>query len=842
MNWFTKTLQTIRGRLTLGSLFLTLGPLLLAGTALTLAATELGRRSLQARANEQLVALRTVKGDEIAGYFGSLGKIVSTMAGAPEVVQGLQRLSGSFAAVAPALGTTADERRAAVARYFGEDFVQEYGRRNAGASVDMAGIVSGLSDDTIALQYLYIASNAAPLGSKNDLDAASADPTSYSQSHAALHPFMRRAIGQFGFYDFFLVTNNGDVVYTFFKEADFSTNLMTGPYAKTKLGEAFRAAREATDPNALYLSDFAPYLPSYQDQAAFISIPMLSGNEKIGALIAQIPIDQINRIMTLGGRWRESGLGESGETYLVGPDNLARSVSRFAQEDLSSFATVLTGVGVAKNVVDQVVAKKTNIGLVAFDTRGTREALGGQAGVGTYPDYRQIPVLGAYAPIDILGLRWAILAEIDESEAFAPVKQLRNTILLIGAGTLLILGLVGWLISRRLSNSINRPLGEFQGVVQKIAGGDGSARVRSAAPDEIGDLARAFDNLLDERVATLERAAKENEQLNNSVIEIMGSVAQLAQRDLTVKVPVTADVTGAISDAINLMTSETSKALRQVNGISGSVAEASTRVRKRSEDVMQVAERSNSEANAASQELATTARALREMADQSKRAAQNAESAIAATGEALNIVRSTVEGISLSRDQIRETEKRVKRLGERSQEISSVVGIIGQIAERTSVLALNASMQAVAAGDAGRGFAVVADEVKRLAENARQATQQIGSLVTAIQADTVETIQAMNNTIAQVVDISRLAERAGGQMTQTRAATEDLVSSVREIAASTDTQARASSVLIERARQLIDANQKTLTQLGEQRQETEQLVNFAKGLVDTVQVFRLPSA
>jgi methyl-accepting chemotaxis protein len=744
--------------------------------------------------------------------------------------------------VASTLGGTTEERRAAVARYFTEEFAQEYGKRNSGSSADMAGIVSDLSEATIALQYLYIASNPSPLGSKNDLDAASADPSPYTQAHAALHPFMRRAIGQFGFYDFFLVDNDGDVVYTFFKEADFATNLMSGPYAKTKLGDAYRAAREASDLSFVYLSDFAPYLPSYQDQAAFISTPIVRGNEKVGVLVAQIPIDQINRIMSLGGRWRESGLGASGETYLVGPDKLARSVSRFVQEDLSGFAQVLAQVGIAKNTVDQVLAKKTNIGLVALDTRGVRDAIGGQSGVGIYPDYRNVPVLGAYAPIDILGLRWGILAEIDGAEAFAPVAQLRNTIFTVGAGTLLLLGLIGWLISRRLSASINRPLGEFQGVVQKIAGGDGAARVRSGAPDEIGDLARAFDNLLDERVANLERAAKENEQLNNSVIEIMQSVAQLAQRDLTVKVPVTADVTGAISDAINLMTAETTKALKQVTGISGNVAEASSRARKRSEDVMHVAERSNSEATAASQELATTARALREMADQSKRAAQNAESAIAATGEALSIVRSTVEGISLSRDQIRETEKRVKRLGERSQEISSVVGIIGQIAERTSVLALNASMQAVAAGDAGRGFAVVADEVKRLAENARQATQQIGSLVTAIQADTVETIQAMNNTIAQVVDISRLAERAGGQMTQTRSATEDLVNSVREIAVSTDTQARASNVLIERARQLIDANQQTLSQLGEQRQETEMLVKFAKGLVDTVQVFRLPSA
>ena len=208
----------------------------------------------------------------------------------------------------------------------------------------------------------------------------------------------------------------------------------------------------------------------------------------------------------------------------------------------------------------------------------------------------------------------------------------------------------------------------------------------------------------------------------------------------------------------------------------------------------------------------------------------------------MTVVRATVEGITASRDQIRETEKRVKRLAERSQEISSAVTIIGQIAERTSVLALNASMQAVAAGEAGRGFAVVADEVKRLAENAREATQQIAGLVSAIQSDTTETLQAMNGTISQVVDITRLADRAGTQMSDTRAATEALVNSVRTISQATRAQAETSQRLLARANELIDASQRTLVEIEQQRGDTDALSASATALVQTVGEFRLPAS
>jgi methyl-accepting chemotaxis protein len=263
MKWLTNLFGTIRGRLLFGTMGLALIPLIVAGAGLLTAASQAGRDALQARAADQLQSLRTVKSSEIGAYFGTLRKTMLVLSANPVVVGAMKDLDQAYPTAGVGLSVSPAEQRAAVTRYFTGDFAQEYAKRNHGEPSDMAPIVASLPDAAIALQYLFIARNPAPLGSKNQMDASPEDVSGYSAAHRALHPFMRQVYEQFGFYDFFLVDpDTGNIVYTFFKEADFTTSLLTGPYAKTKLGEAFAAARTATDPHFIYLSEFAPYLPS----------------------------------------------------------------------------------------------------------------------------------------------------------------------------------------------------------------------------------------------------------------------------------------------------------------------------------------------------------------------------------------------------------------------------------------------------------------------------------------------------------------------------------------------------------------------------------------------------
>jgi len=385
------------------------------------------------------------------------------------------------------------------------------------------------------------------------------------------------------------------------------------------------------------------------------------------------------------------------------------------------------------------------------------------------------------------------------------------------------------------------PIARLQAVLDHLRRGDYTARVKLRNNDELGAVGRALDRLLDERLETLNRQARENEKLSNSVVEIMQAMGQVAaQKDLSIKVPVSEDVTGAIGDAMNLLTTETAKVLGTVKDVSNDVSSASMLVKQTADSAMNTASQGQAEVESAARELSNAAATLGQLAQMAQKANDSAELAVRTTLRALGTVDKTVTGINESRNLIRETEKRIKRLGERSQEISQVVGLINSIAERTGILALNASMQAVAAGDAGRGFAIVADEVKRLSENARDATREIATLVSAIQAETSETVLAMNNAIAQVVDVSKLADLAGSEMKGTQQATDDLVANVRLIAATSIEQARAGQALQHRAQAIQQSSRDTTRQLSAQNEMTNKLVAYAQLLVREVAVFKLP--
>ncbi|MDG4596078.1 MAG: methyl-accepting chemotaxis protein [Candidatus Contendobacter sp.] len=431
-----------------------------------------------------------------------------------------------------------------------------------------------------------------------------------------------------------------------------------------------------------------------------------------------------------------------------------------------------------------------------------------------------------------------------EEHAAQNTKAARNTINVFTVA-IAVMVLLGFVITFGLGTATYRaivnPLNQIMATVKQIGEGNYESRTNLTGGDELSELGQAFDQVLGERVSTLVQAEQENEQLNDSIINLLQAVSQLSQRDLTVKVPVTEDVTGPVADALNLLTAETAVVLQGVTQISEQVATASDTVKTQADTVIAVAENERQAVEQTAADLTAAAETMRQIADLAQTCNAAAETAIKTTQTALQTVTSTVSGINSTRDTIRETEKRIKRLGERSQEISGVVNLINTIAERTHILALNASMHAASAGEAGRGFAVVAGEVQRLAENAREATSQIATLVSNIQIETADTVNAMNAAISQVVDGSRLAEQAGDQMKRTQETTAELVAAVQQIASRSQEQARVSSELLNRAQQIQESTRQTSQQLQEQTIQTTNLVEYARGLLDSVRVFRLPA-
>ena len=414
----------------------------------------------------------------------------------------------------------------------------------------------------------------------------------------------------------------------------------------------------------------------------------------------------------------------------------------------------------------------------------------------------------------------------------------------------IIASMVAAVIAYLITRSITAPLNTLRGAIQTVRDGGGLGGLANIqSKDEMGDMGFEVNGLLQAQISAREqadaerkKAEEENERLNNSVIAILQAVNLLSQRDLTARAPVTQDIIGTVSDSINALTEETSRVLSGVSLIAAQVAAASGKVKSQGDLVSKTAEDERLNVGRMINSLTESTQTTNQMATLAAQSNHSAEQATMATDNALETVNGTVRGMESIRETIAETEKRIKRLGERAQEITGIVSLINTISERTHVLALNASMQAAVAGEAGRGFAVVAEEVQRLAESSRNATQQIGTLVSNIQLETNETINTVNRTIDQVVKGSEQAQKAGKEMRRTQEVTAQLVSQVKRIAEGSELQKEMSANLLASVHAMGKSNERTAAQIGTQNVETESLQASARRLVESVNVFKLPLA
>ncbi|MBI5429289.1 MAG: methyl-accepting chemotaxis protein [Nitrosomonadales bacterium] len=413
-----------------------------------------------------------------------------------------------------------------------------------------------------------------------------------------------------------------------------------------------------------------------------------------------------------------------------------------------------------------------------------------------------------------------------------------DTVIIAVGIALAALAICAYLIYRGIMGSLD----QLRQAIARVEAGNYEGHVNLNAQDETGALGRAFDKLIDEHMASLKRTAAENERLNNSVIGLFSAMGALAQKDLTVRAPVTDDIIGTLGDAINQLTDVTATVLHHVTKVAGVVEAASERMKKQSDVVNDMAKEEDVIVVRLISNLETAMASIGEVAIFARDSNRAAAEATKSTESAMQTVQATLSGMNAIRETISEMEKRIKRLGERSQEISQIVNLINTISERTHVLSLNAAMQAAMAGEAGRGFAVVAEEVQRLAENSRQATGQIANLVQNIQVETNDTIATVNKTIEQVVNESELAHDAGERMRETHESTARLVRLVATIATSSAEQTKIAAVLRAAADEIAQFTQKTAEQLVAQNQSAASLVSASQKLVGAISVFKLPSS
>lgn len=403
--------------------------------------------------------------------------------------------------------------------------------------------------------------------------------------------------------------------------------------------------------------------------------------------------------------------------------------------------------------------------------------------------------------------------------------------------------LIAFIINTIIFNiSILHPIESIMSTIRQVREGNDQARSKLNTSDELGHLGGVLDDLLDQKNRTFAEQEEQKNTLNSSVISLIQNVFQLSQRDLTIRVPVAEDVTGAVSDSINQLAESIETTLQEVIGVSHRVTHASSQIRSQSDNVRSHTNNEQEEISQTLEGLESVIKGMQLIAKLASLSHTNSKHAIKTSENAMVSVSETINSINKIRQTIHEAEKRIKRLGERSQEIGGIVSLINNISERTHVLSLNASMHAASAGEAGRGLMVVVDEVQRLAENSREATAEIETLVNNIQLETSDTIQIMNTVITDVVTGTRLAEEAGERMNETRTTTNTLVESVVRIAKSAISQARLATQLRERATSIDESTAITNSEMLLQSELSEQLVQAAEELQQSVSVFKLTAA
>lgn len=390
------------------------------------------KEALEEQTLAKLESVAANKGAAVEHYFKTIHDQIRTFAEDRMVVDAMLQFRELFPTYRDEAGLDEEalnELRPSVERYYREEFAPEYRAQN-GKDVDVDALMAGLDDDSIAFQYHYISNNEHPLGSKDALDDPG-DETIYSQLHSIIHPVVRNYLKTFGYYDIFLIDqDSGDIVYSVFKELDYSTSLLDGPYAETNFGEAFRQARELNVGEIAFV-DFKQYGPSYEAPASFIASPIFDGDERIGVLIFQMPLDRISNVMSV-----RDGLGESGESYLVGSDHLMRS-DAFLDE--------------GRSVVNSFRNPETG----ALMNSAIDGALAGNSGVMATTDYRGEDVLSAYMPVKISeNVNWGMEAKIDLEEAFARVHELEQLLWMLGIVISAIVIVLGGISSHRIAKSM----------------------------------------------------------------------------------------------------------------------------------------------------------------------------------------------------------------------------------------------------------------------------------------------------------------------------------------------------------------------------------------------------
>ncbi|MDZ7761133.1 MAG: methyl-accepting chemotaxis protein [Desulfovermiculus sp.] len=499
---------------------------------------------------------------------------------------------------------------------------------------------------------------------------------------------------------FIIEPQNGYILFATQEGPEVGTSLAQGQFKQSNLADLWKQVISTRD---FAMVDYAPYAPDEGQPALFIGHPIFDKQqETIGVLAAQLSGKKIQDIMQT-----HEGMGQTGEVYLVGPDMLMRSDSLFEPDRFS------------------VSASFTNPEQGRVDTLAVKEALAGNSGTTILTDYLGNSVLSAYTPFTVHNLTWAIIAEINKDEAFAPIARLQWTMGMVGLAGVVFIILLAILFAR----SITRPISYAERIVQKIAAGDFTQRVKITQKDEIGVVAQSLNTMMDSLKDMMRQITEGVETLSASSTELF-----------TISEHMTANADQA-SQKSRSVASAAEEMSTNMNVVAAAAEQAST-------NIASIA--------SGSEEMTAT---INEIARNTEKSRHITEKAVSEAKNASNVVR---------------------RLGDAAQEIGKFTETITEISEQTNLLALNATIEAARAGDAGKGFAVVANEIKELAKQTAVATQEIRKEIKGIQTSSTDTVHQIEQITTVINEVNEYVTSVASAVEEQSITTQEMAENISQ--------------------------------------------------------------
>ena len=469
-----------------------------------------GQSSLRASEFDRLTEIRQSQTRQLQSQISDLQDSLVIYSRGSTATEAIEAYTAGFDQLNNAAITPAQQQ--AIVKYY-DDVFAKHEDAQTGNDVD----VDALLPTSNAQKYLQ-ANYTTPF---TDWDLAvkfddAHDGSAWSAANARFNDFFRQIVTRFEFEDALLLDTRGNVVYSAYKGVDLGTNILNGPYHGGDLTEAYNKAIASNAVDYVATTDFSDYQPADEPTAWMVS-PVGAQGRVEGVLALQFPISKINRLMTMDKRWEESGMGKTGETFIVGPDDLMRSDSRLFLEDPDAFKRDVIDAGTPPDVAQESIRQNGTTLVQPVATEATQLAQRGQRGTLVADDYLGHETLQAYAPVDVQGLHWAVIAKIDTSEAFAPVATFTRTLVLSTTVIIFVVCIAAMLLARLFV----RPIRRLEAGAQRISSGEYGVSLPVQSRDEFGDLTVAFNEMsrnlaIKEELLTEQR--RENDRLMLSLM------------------------------------------------------------------------------------------------------------------------------------------------------------------------------------------------------------------------------------------------------------------------------------------------------------------------------------